>query len=167
ELQNALGYSALAAGVGLLPVNVLMVLLSPRIGRLSERIGHRAPVAAGALVAGVGMAMFTRVRPGSSYVGAVLPAVLVFGLGLSTLVAPISAAALRAAPDSDAGIASAVNNAVSRLGGLLATALLPLLAGIGGLTDPRGPALAAGFVRAMWICAGLCVAGAAIALGTL
>jgi EmrB/QacA subfamily drug resistance transporter len=167
ELQNALGYRALAAGSALLPVNALMLLISPRVGRLAERIGHRLPIAVGALGAGAGMALFARARPGASYLGAVLPAALVFGLGLSTFVAPISAAALRAAPKEAAGVASAVNNAVARLGGLLATALVPLAAGIGALRDPSGPALVAGFERAMWICAGLCVVGAAVALLTL
>jgi EmrB/QacA subfamily drug resistance transporter len=167
ELQDALGYSGLAAGVSLLPVSALMLLLSPTAGRIAQRVGPRLPMTAGAVVAAVGMALFTRVRPGASYVSTVLPAVVVFGLGLSLLVAPLTTAVLGAVDDQLAGVASAVNNAVARLGSLVATAALPLAAGLGGLQEVRGSVFAAGFVRAMWICAGACAAGAVVAWTTV
>lgn len=167
ELQNALGYSALKAGAALLPVNALMLTLSPWAGRLSGRIGARLPMTVGAGLAGAGLFLLARVQTGSGYVGTVLPALVVFGLGLATLVAPLTAAVLGAVPDDRVGIASGVNNAAARLAGLLATAVLPLAAGLSGSQAPRGTALDAGYVRAMWMCAGLCAAGAVIAFATV
>jgi EmrB/QacA subfamily drug resistance transporter len=167
QLQSNLGYSALAAGAALLPVNALMLVISPAAGRLSARIGPRLAIAAGALVAAGAMLLFARVRPGASYAGAVLPAAVVFGIGLATLVAPLTAAVLGAVDQRDAGLASGVNNAAARLAGLLAAAALPLAAGLGGGTRLEGAAFGAGYVRAMWISAGLCAAGAVVALLTV
>jgi EmrB/QacA subfamily drug resistance transporter len=167
ELQNALGYSALAAGAALLPANVLMLLLSPRVGRLSGRIGARLPMTIGAATAAVGLLLMARVQAEADYLTTVLPAVVIFGLGLGTLVAPLTAAVLGAVPNEQAGVASAVNNAAARLAGLLATAILPLAAGLSGSRDPRGAGLTAGYVRAMWISAGLCAAGAVVAFLTI
>ena len=164
ELQNALGYSALIAGASLLPVNALLLALSPVAARVGSRIGARVPIMAGAAVAGVGAALMTRIQPGASYVGAVLPAIVVFGLGLSSLVAPLTAAVLAAVPDEQAGIASAVNNASARLAGLIAVAAIPLGAGLASLRQMNGPAFIEGFVRAMWICAALCGVGAVVTL---
>jgi EmrB/QacA subfamily drug resistance transporter len=167
ELQNALGYGALQAGAALLPVNALMLALSPVAGRLSSRIGARLPMTVGAALAGVGLMLLARVQTGSDYLGTVLPALIVFGLGLATLVAPLTAAVLGAVPSDQAGIASAVNNAAARLAGLLATAVLPLAAGLSGSQEPGGAAMDAAFVRMMWICADLCLAGAAVAFLTV
>ncbi|HYJ78082.1 MAG TPA: DHA2 family efflux MFS transporter permease subunit [Longimicrobiaceae bacterium] len=163
QLQNVLGYSALEVGGALLPINVLMLVLSPRSGRLSRRTGPRLPMTVGAALAAAGMLLLARVQPGAGYVGTVLPALVVLGVGLGMLVAPLTAAVLGAVDDEQTGVASAVNNAAARLANLLATAVLPLAAGLGGLDDLRGPAFAAGYARAMWICAGLCAAGAAVA----
>ena len=162
QLQGNLGYSALQSGASLLPVNVLMLTLSPLAGRVAHRTGARVPMAAGALVAGAGMLLFARVAPGVSYVSGVLPAAIVFGLGLSALVAPLTAAVLAAAPEGDAGVASGVNNAASRLAGLLSAAALPAAAGMGGLERLSGLRLTQGFARAMWICAALCALGAVV-----
>lgn len=167
ELQNALGYSALLAGVALLPINVLLLVLSPVAGRVSQRIGPRWPMTGGSLVAAGGLVLLTRVTPGADYVATVLPALTVFGLGLATLVAPLTAAVLGAVPEHERGVASGVNNAVARLAALLAVAVLPLAAGLGGLQELDGPRLVAGYVRAMWISAGLCAAGAVIAFLTV
>ena len=167
QLQANLGYSALRAGASLLPVNAIMLVFSPVAGRVSARIGPRLPMAGGALVAAAGMLLFARVGPGASYLGTVLPAAVVFGVGLTALVAPLTAAVLGAVAEQEAGIASGINNAVARLAGLLATAALPLAAGLGGLQRLDDPAFPAGYARAMWICAGLCAAGAAVALVTI
>jgi EmrB/QacA subfamily drug resistance transporter len=167
ELQNVLGYSALKAGASLLPVNAMMLAISPYAGRLAERIGARLPMMCGALIAAVGMALFTRVHPGGSYVTSVLPAIIVFGLGLSIFVAPLTSAVLSAVPSERVGVASAVNNAVSRLAGLLATAIIPLAAGISGANALQPVQLAQGFTRGMWISAGLCATGALVALLTI
>jgi EmrB/QacA subfamily drug resistance transporter len=167
QLQANLGYSALAAGASLLPANILMLALSPAAGRLSARIGPRLPMAGGALVTAAGMVLFTRVEPGASYLTTVFPAATVFGLGMSAFVAPLTTAVLGALDQRDAGIASGVNNAVARLAGLIATAALPLAAGLGGLERLTGPAFTAGFERAAWISAGLCAAAAAITVVTI
>jgi EmrB/QacA subfamily drug resistance transporter len=162
QLQGNLRYSALQSGASLLPANLLMLTLSPVAGRFAHRHGARGPMAAGAIVAAGGMLLFTRVVPGASYVTGVLPAVVVFGLGLSSLVAPLTAAVLEAAPDRDAGVASGVNNAAARLAGLASAAALPAAAGLGGLERLAGLRLTQGFARAMWICAGLCVAASVV-----
>lgn len=167
QLQSVLGYSALEAGAAMLPVNALMLTLSPRAGWLGQKIGPRWPMTAGALVAGVGMLLLAGVRPGAGYASAVLPGLIVFGLGLASLVAPLTAAVLGAVPPEQVGIASGVNNATARLAGLLATAAVPLAAGLGGLDNLAGPAFTGGYTRAMHIGAALCVAGGAVAFLTV
>jgi MFS family permease len=167
QLQDNLGYSALTAGAALLPVNAIMLALSPVAGRAAARIGPRLPMAIGALVAGAAMLLFSRVGPGASYLSVVLPAAVVFGLGVGTLVAPLTAAVLGAVDEHEAGVASGINNAAARLAGLISAAALPLAAGIGGTARLNGPEFSAGYVRAMWICAGLCAAGSVIALLTI
>ena len=166
-LQNVLGYSALEAGSALLPLNVLLFVLSPGAGRLAARRGPRAPMAAGALLAGCGLALFSGVAAHASYAREVLPAVVVFGLGLALLVAPLTAAVLDSLGAERAGLASGVNNAVARLAGLIATAAIPLAAGLGGLEQVGGAPLVDGFRRAMWIGAGLCAGAAVVAWLTM
>jgi EmrB/QacA subfamily drug resistance transporter len=167
ELQNVLGYGALKAGASLMPINALMLVISPLAGRLAERIGARLPMVCGALIAAAGMVLFSRVHEGVGYVASVLPAVVVFGLGLAIFVAPLTSAVLSAVPPERVGVASAVNNAVSRLAGLLATAIVPLAAGITGANALEPTHLGRGFTRGMWISAGLCVAGAIVAWLTI
>jgi EmrB/QacA subfamily drug resistance transporter len=167
ELQNSLHYSALAAGACLLPVNVLMLAISPIAGKFSARIGPRIPMVAGTLVAAVGMVLFARVRPGSTFLGAILPAAIVFGIGLSLLVAPLTTVALTSLGAKNAGLASGVNNAVARVAGLVATSVIPFAAGLGGTQSLSGSTLVNGFGRAMFISAGLCAAGTLIAAFTM
>lgn len=167
ELQSVVGYSALQAGASLLPINVLMLVLSPVAGRAAARVGPRLLMTGGSLVAAAGMLLFTRVQPGARYATSVLPAAIVFGIGLSSLVAPLTSVALGALGERRAGLASGVNNAVARLAGLLAVAVLPLAAGLGGVQELRSGAVAAGFTRAMSISAALCAAGSAISAATI
>ena len=167
QLQNGLRYSALSAGASLLPVNALLLVLSPRAGRLAERIGARLPMAVGSLVAGIGILLFIRVKTGTSYLTTTLPALLVFGTGLGLLVAPLTSAALQSLGERKAGIASGVNNAAARLAGLLATASIPVAAGIGGSHEPQGALLASAFVHAMMISAALCGLGAIVAFAMI
>lgn len=166
-LQNVAGYTALQAGAALLPVNVFLFLLSSPAGRLGARIGPRGPMAVGSVLAGGGLALLTRLHDGASYVSGVLPGVMVFGLGLALLVAPLTASVLESLGTERAGLASGVNNAVARVAGLIATAAIPLAAGFGGLTDLTGADLTHGFQRAMWICAGLCAAGGIVTWFTI
>lgn len=163
QLQQTLGYSALEAGAALLPVTVIMLLLSPRMGAVAERVGARLPMTVGPLIAGAGLALMSRIDPGVGYASAVLPAVLVFGLGLSLTVAPLTSTVLASVPDSEAGLASGTNNAVARVAGLLAVAILPAAAGIG----QRAGSLRSGFDRSMLIAAVLCAVGGAIAAVTV
>jgi EmrB/QacA subfamily drug resistance transporter len=167
QLQNVLGYSALAAGAAVLPANFIMLALSPLAGRFATRSGPRIPMTVGAFVAGVGMILCARIIRGADYLSVLLPAFVVFGLGLAIVVAPLTAAVLAAVPERRAGVASAINNAVARLAGLLAVAVLPLIAGVAGLAHPSGPAFSDGYRRAMWICAGLCALGGVIAFATI
>ncbi|WP_083441495.1 MFS transporter [Nitriliruptor alkaliphilus] len=163
HLQTALGYRAVQAGAATLPVTVLLLLLSGRAGALAQRVGPRRPLTAGALVLAVGMLLLGTVGTGDGYVTGVLPGVVVFGLGLSLIVAPVTATALAGAPDEQAGVASAVNNAVSRTAQLLAVAILPLAAGLAGDAYDDPAAMAAGFPIAMRLTAALAVLGGAVA----
>lgn len=164
RLQLDLGYSALEAGAATLPVTGLMMAFAARSGEVAQRIGTRLPMTIGPLVAAVAFAMFTQIRPSSNYVSSVLPAVIVFGVGLVITVAPLTATVLSAVDDQRSGIGSAINNAVARVAGLLAIAVLPALSGIAN--EPAGT-LGAGYARAMWICAGLSVVGGAICFATI
>lgn len=162
-LQQVAEYSALEAGASLLPVTALMLLFSARAGQLAERIGPRWPMAGGPLVMAGGILLLLRLSPDGSYWTTVLPAVLVFGAGLALTVAPLTATVLAGVPERHSGIASAVNNALSRGAGLLAVAVLPLAAGLSGASYRDPEAFAEGFRTAMVICAVLVAAGGALA----
>ena len=166
-LQVVSGYSPLASGLALLPLTIIILALSARSGELAARIGPRLQMSAGPVVVGAGLAMLTLVTHGSSYVLYVLPAVVVFGLGLGITVAPLTATAMNSAPAEQSGIASAVNNDVARFGGLLAVAVLPGLAGITGTVYLHPDALAAGFRTAALISGLTCAAGGVIAAFTI
>jgi predicted MFS family arabinose efflux permease len=158
-LQRVAGFTPVAAGSSLLPVTAVMLLLSARMGRLAQRIGPRWPMTVGPLVAAVGLALFVRIDANASYAVDVLPEVLIFGLGLSITVAPLTATVLAAAPRNQVGVASAVNNDVARAAGLLAVAVLPGLAGITPEAYNRPAELTVGFHHAVLICAALCAFG--------
>ena len=162
-LQQVSGYSALEAGVALLPVTVIMLLLSSRSGALATRIGPRLQMTAGPLVIAAGLALLARIDSRGSYPAEVLPAMLVFGLGLAINVAPLTATAMDSAPAEHAGVASAVNNDVARAAGLIAVAVLPALSGITGQTYLHPAALATGFRTAVLISAGFYVLGGVLA----
>ena len=117
----------------------------------------------GPVVAGVGLLLMLRVGPGARYLPDVLPAVVVFGLGLSALVAPLTATVLGAAPGHLVGTASGVNNAVARTAGLLAVAALPVLVGLSGDAYTSAATFDPGFRRAMVVGASLLAAGAVVA----
>jgi len=159
QLQRVLGYSPLASGVALIPITVILLLLSARAGHLAARIGPRLPMTLGPLGVAAGLALFTRVGPGAGYLVDILPASILYGLGLTLTVAPLTSTVLAAAPAEHAGIASAVNNDVARTAGLLAVAVLPVVAGISGAGALEPDRFAAGFRTAMAIAAVLCAAG--------
>ena len=164
HLQTDLGYSALEAGASLLPLTACMLLLSARAGALAQRIGPRLPMTIGPLVVAAGMVLLGRIEPGSTYWSSVFPSLVVLGLGLALTVAPLTATVLGAVEDAHAGIASAINNSVARIAGLLAVAVLPAAA---GLTAAQGLDLVDGFSKAMNISAVLAVAGGILAFLTI
>jgi EmrB/QacA subfamily drug resistance transporter len=167
QLQQVSGYSPLASGAALLPVTVIMLLLSAQSGALASRIGPRLQMSVGPLLVAAGMVLLGRIGPGGNYLTEVLPAVLVFGLGLATTVAPLTATALSSVPAERSGVASAVNNDVARAGGLIAIAILPTAAGIGELTYLDPIAFGAGFRAACYIAAAVCVVGGLLAAATV
>jgi len=162
-LQQVLGYSPMHAGLATMPVTALMLAFSARAGLLGERIGPRLPMTVGPLIVAVGLAMLSRVQEGTTYLGTVLPGVIVFGLGLTLTVAPLTATVLAAASARYAGIASGVNNAIARGAGLLAIAVIPGVAGLTGDAYKDPAAFASGFRTAMLISAVLAAAGGALA----
>jgi len=126
-LQQTAGYTAIESGLATTPVSVLLFVLSPRFGKISTGIGPRLPMSIGPIVGGIGLLLLMRVGADPNYVTEVLPAILVFGLGLSATVAPLTATALNSVPEQQVGIASGINNGVSRVAGLLAIAVLGAL----------------------------------------
>jgi EmrB/QacA subfamily drug resistance transporter len=121
-LQEVAGYGALQAGLAMMPATLVMFTLSKRVGRIADRIGPRLFMGLGPLTAAVGLALMTRLNAGLNYFTDLLPALLIFSLGLTCTVAPLTATVLSDADESNAGIASGVNNAIARIAGLLAVA---------------------------------------------
>ncbi len=196
--QGMLGYSAAAAGLSGLPISLCLILLSPRIGRLSARFGPRPFLVAGPLLMAIGLAWLVRLPqasgawrlehgwlPPTGYWIDIFPAVTLFGLGLAALVTPLTTALMGSVSGAQAGVASAFNNAISRVGPQLAGAAIFIgvsavffarlgshPAGVSPLNRPPDPALAGpvlaastdAFHLAMAVCVLLLLAGAAISL---
>ena len=150
-LQQFGGYSATLAGLALLPVSILSIALSGAVGQLAARFGPRLFMCVGPIVAGTGFLLLLRVDASVPYLSQVLPGVAVFGLGLTITVAPLTSAILGAIDPRRSGIASAVNNAVSRVAGLVAIAAASII--VGPVLD------VAGFHRAAMATAILLVVG--------
>ncbi|GGO13240.1 MFS transporter [Micromonospora parathelypteridis] len=163
-LQNVVEWSAFRTGIALLPMTLLLLIGSARAGALSARIGPRLPLTVGPVIAAVGLLLLRGVGPGASYWTDVLPGVLLFGIGLTLVVAPLTASVLAAVQDRFSGVASGFNNAASRAGSLLAVAALPLVVGLSGGGYEQKAELTDAFRGAMELCAGLLVAGAVLAL---
>lgn len=167
QLQQVSGYSPLQAGTAMLPITVIMLALSAGSGALASRIGPRLQMSAGPVVTAAGLALLSRVGPEATYVTDVLPAIVVFGLGLATIVAPLTSTALSSVPGGRAGVASAVNNDVARTAGLIAVAVLPAVAGLSGSSYVRPAEFDAGFGTAMLVAAVTCAAGGVLAALTI
>jgi EmrB/QacA subfamily drug resistance transporter len=123
-IQQVGGYTALQAGLALLPITILIFALSKRFGALADRFGPRLFMGAGPVIAGAGLLLLTRMTASADYVSAVLPGIIVFGLGMAMTVAPLTATVLGAVEPGRSGVASGINNAVARVAGLLAIAAL-------------------------------------------
>ncbi|TDE27612.1 DHA2 family efflux MFS transporter permease subunit [Nonomuraea mesophila] len=167
QLQVVSGFSPIAAGLAMLPTTILMMVLSGRAGELAKRIGPRWPMTGGILLAGAGFLWMSTIGYGASYPFQVLPAVSVFGLGLSGAVAPLTATVLATVEDRHAGTASGVNNAVARTGSLFAVAAVPPVVGLVGDAFENPPVFDAGFRAAMLISAAMMVVAALITFFTI
>jgi hypothetical protein len=130
ELQVAAGWSALEAGTALLPATVLMLLFSARSGDLAQRIGPRLQLTVGPLLVAVGLLLLSRIGPDTTWVTDVLPGALVFGLGLTVFVAPLTATVMGSVSPDRVSIASGVNNAVARTANLASVAVIPAVSGL-------------------------------------
>jgi EmrB/QacA subfamily drug resistance transporter len=165
QLQVSLHYPPTLAGLASLPITILMLLLSTSSGRLAQRIGPRLQLVVGPVLVAGGMLLLRMVTPGAHYVTGVLPGVIVFGIGLSAIVAPVTATVLAAADERYAGVASGVNNAVARTGGLLAVAVLPPVVGLTGAAYTDPVAMTSAWRMALVICAVATLLGAVLGLG--
>lgn len=128
-LQQVAGYSATLAGLASLPITVLMLLLSSKFGSLAGKYGPRLFMTVGPVISGIGLLTMLSVQVPLNYWLQLLPGVLLFGLGLSITVAPLTSAILGSIKSAQAGIGSAVNNAVSRIAGLIAIAIIGMFSG--------------------------------------
>jgi EmrB/QacA subfamily drug resistance transporter len=168
HLQQDLHYSALAAGTAFLPAGLLLIAFSSRAGALAQRIGPQLPMTGGPIIAALGLLLLAGLRHGDSYLTAVLPGVVVFGIGLTFTVAPLTAAVMAAVDAHHFGVGSAINNATARIGGLLAVAVVPALAGLTSASAHlAGVSLNDGFTASMRIGAVMLVVGGLIALVTI
>ena len=160
-LQQVAGYTALESGLTTLPVTLTMFALSRRFGALADRYGPRFFMGAGPLIAAVGILLLLGVGMHPSYVAELLPALLLFSLGLSLTVAPLVATVLADADESDAGIASAINNAVARVAGLVGVSLVGVVVAgtlLGDTFAPNDESVRA-FHQVVLVCAALVAAG--------
>jgi EmrB/QacA subfamily drug resistance transporter len=160
-LQQVAGYTALESGLTTVPVTLIMFALSRRFGALADRYGPRFFMGAGPLIAAAGILLFLRVGLNPSYATDLLPGLIVFALGLSLTVAPLTATVLADADESEAGIASAVNNAVARVAGLIGVSVVGVVIAstlIGDTFAPNTESVDA-FHQVVLICAALIAAG--------
>ncbi|MDT4996541.1 MAG: hypothetical protein QOD45_609, partial [Pseudonocardiales bacterium] len=168
DLQIAVGYGPLAAGIATIPITLVLLALSARSGALAARIGPRLQLTAGPLLAAAGLLLMLRIDADHrSYLLYVLPGLLLFALGLTALVAPLTATVMGTAPSDKVGIASGVNNAIARAGALLAVAVLPPLAGLHGEAYRQVGVMVHGYRVVTLGCVVLLVAAALVVVITI
>ncbi|WGD38346.1 MFS transporter [Lysinibacter sp. HNR] len=153
-LQEVAGLSATQSGLTMIPLTILMIALSPRVGKLAGRFGPRIFMTVGPILSGIGMLFMLTIQPQFNYFTQLLPGVLFFGVGLSVTVSPLTSAILGSIDPARSGIASAVNNAISRIAGLLTIALVGVIVG--------GDITLEGLQRSLIFCAVLLFAGGTI-----
>jgi EmrB/QacA subfamily drug resistance transporter len=161
ELQVGAGWSALEAGTALLPVTAITFLLSAKSGAIAQRFGPRFQLTVGPLFAAAGLVLFARIGSDVSWAADVLPGALLFGLGLVTFVAPLTATVMGSVSPDHVSVASGVNNAVARTASLAAVSVIPV---VSGLTAAQRPAeVTHAFTISMLIAASLVSAAAPVA----
>ena len=161
QCELRLGYSPAQAGAALIPESVFFLLLAPVSGAMVKRFGVRWLMVTGTLLVAGGFFWLAAAHPGQGYAAGILPGVLLWGLGIGISVTPLTAAVLAAVGDADLGEASGINDASSRIGGVIVIALVPVLI---GATGGRGyaHALATGYLPAMIVMGALCVVAALV-----
>ncbi len=164
QLQYVSGYKPLEAGLATISITILMLLFSSKAGELGAKIGPRWPMTIGPMVSAVGIIMLLGVGENPNFWIDVLPGSIVFGAGITLLVAPLTTAVLAAAPAEQTGIASGINNAVARTASLLAVAAIPPIAGIAGANFSNPEVFSPGYRTGMWICAGMLVVAGVCAM---
>jgi EmrB/QacA subfamily drug resistance transporter len=164
-LQQVAGYSALRAGLTTIPSTLIMFAFSRRMGALADRYGPRLFLSAGPLLGAAGILLFLRTGIETSYVYDLLPALVVFSVGLTMTVAPLTATVLADADESDAGIASAINNAIARVAGLIGISAIGAVvaARLSGGTFARDARSVQAFHEAIVVCATLVAGGGIVA----
>lgn len=155
-LQQVANYSAFKAGLALMPITIIMFFLSSKFGALSGKYGPRLFMGFGPIIAGLGFLWMLGADASASYFVQILPAILVFGIGLSVTVAPLTSAILGSIEASRAGIGSAINNAIARIAGLLAIAFIGIV--VSDSIDLQG------FKNSVWVMSALLIAGGIISL---
>jgi EmrB/QacA subfamily drug resistance transporter len=160
QLQVSAGWDALAAGSALLPATLLMLLGSTRSGALATRIGPRPQLVVGPVLVALGSLLLAGIGPDASWLTDVAPGAVLFGLGLTAFVAPLTASVMGSVEPDRVSTGSGVNNAVARTGGLIAVAFVPAVSGLTGAVGPEATTDA--YRTAMIVVAGLALAAAAV-----
>jgi predicted MFS family arabinose efflux permease len=154
-LQQQVGYTSLQTGLTTLPISILMFFFAGRVGKLSGRLGPRRFMTVGPILMGIGMLTLFPLHRGDSYIFHILPGILLFAAGLVTTVAPLTTTVMTSVDEDESGIASGINNAVSRAAGLIVVALLGLLGAAHvfhfAIILCAGLAIVAGVISFVWI----------------
>jgi EmrB/QacA subfamily drug resistance transporter len=167
-IQNILRYSAIQTGATFLPMTILIILVAPQAGRLSDRLGSRWLVAIGMLLLTASLLIFSTLDVGSSFWN-ILPGLLVGGFGMALTMTPVTAAAMSSVPVAKAGVGSAVINSMRQVGGSLGIAIMGAVVATevhGFRGDPR-EAFVVGYHHALYVGAAICLAGSALAVATI
>jgi predicted MFS family arabinose efflux permease len=166
-LETISGYSPVEAGSTLLPITIIGLLLSAPSGQLAARIGPRLQMTAGPFLCAAAALLATRVSAHTGYWTTIIPLECVFGLGIAAMVAPLMSTALSSVPAGHTGVASGVNNAVSRAAALLWIAALPPSAGLSGSSYANPAALRGGYQEICVVCAASLAVGGTLAASAL
>jgi MFS family permease len=161
-MQNILGYSAVQAGAAFLPMTVLIILVAPIAGRMTDRIGSRAFMTGGMILIAIQLLYFSRLGPDANF-WQLLPGMLVGGVGMASTMTPSAAAATRSVPVDKAGVGSAVLNAFRQVGGSMGIAVMGAIVAHEAAGERTVDAFMKGFHSALLVAAVIAVLGAVVA----